>query len=106
MQETLNRNQNRPLMAWLITGTANSRRQSASSSSAAPTRTFCWIGSFRRFTSGNVSTPEPANSTTGKTILSGMSSQPTLGNGRSQPPQKSVTATDETTKMLAYSARK
>src|SRR5581483_7779026 len=30
----------------------------------------------------------------------------TWGNGRNQPPRKSVTTTDETTIMLAYSARK
>src|SRR5262249_14267864 len=30
----------------------------------------------------------------------------TFGNGRSQPPRNSVVATDETTIMLAYSARK
>src|SRR5919198_254270 len=48
----------------------------------------------------------PIASSTGKPTFNGSSSQLTLGNGRSQPPQKSVTATPATTKMLAYSARK
>src|SRR3954463_2600038 len=33
-------------------------------------------------------------------------SAPTLGNGRSHPPRNSVVATEETTIMFAYSARK
>ena len=41
----------------------------------------------------------------GHTLVMG-SIQLTLGNGRSQPPQNRVTATEETTKILAYSARK
>src|SRR5437870_1277403 len=104
MHETFSKNQKSPITAWFTIGIKNST-PIATSSSATTTSTFCCIGSFNRLTSGSVSTPEPINSTTGTTTLIG-SSQPTFGNGRSQPPQKSVTATPDTTKILAYSARK
>ena len=39
-------------------------------------------------------------------MMSRKCSAATLGNGRSQPPKNSVVATDETTIMFAYSARK
>src|SRR5262249_38963156 len=64
------------------------------------------IGSTSRLTSGTLSAAEPRNRTTGTPKFIGNSSQAIFGNGRSQPPQNSVTATADTTKMLAYSARK
>ena len=54
----------------------------------------------------NLSAAEPTITEYGKYDVQRDSRNVILGNGRSQPPQKSVTATAETTKMLAYSARK
>ena len=55
---------------------------------------------------GKQARPAPAKSSTGTPKFSGIASQATLGKGLSHPPQKSVTATAETTIMLTYSARK
>src|SRR5580700_285651 len=105
MVDTLKKNQNIPDTGALIAGITNTK-ESAISPRAAATRTFCCIGSRSFFTSLNVAKPDPRKTNAGKPVLRGVPSHATLGNGRSQPPQKSVTATEETTKMLAYSARK
>src|ERR1035441_8214669 len=63
-------------------------------------------GFFSFLTKGSVIAPEPANTITGKATLKGKASQLTLGKGRSQPPTKRVTATEATTNILVYSARK
>ncbi len=43
--------------------------------------------------------PEPASARNGTPALSGHSSHATFGNGRSQPPQNRVTATEATTTL-------
>src|ERR1039457_2500321 len=101
MKETLKRKQNRLITALFTTGIANNAPK-PTSSSATKTSTFCWIGSFNFFTMGNVNKPEPTNRITGNAKFSGYFSHSTFGKGRSQPPQKSVTATPEITKILAY----
>src|ERR1035441_9686403 len=105
MVNTFSRNQNSPMTALFTTGTIKTPATSTSASATA-TSTFCCMVSFSFFTSVSVMEPEPTNNTTGNATFSGTSSPATLGNGRNQPPQNSATATEETTKMLAYSARK
>src|ERR1035437_6507538 len=105
MVDTFSRNQNIGTTASFAAGMMNTAPTSTSAS-AHSTSTFRCIESFSFLTSVKVMAPEPTNSTTGNTTFRGTASQVTLGKGRSQPPQKSVTATEETTKMLAYSARK
>src|ERR1022692_4270220 len=105
MVNTFNRNQNNPITASFTTGIIK-MPPTSTSASAHNTSTFCCMVSFSFFTSVSVMAPEPTNNTTGNATFSGTSSHLALGNGRSQPPQNSATATDETTKMLAYSARK
>src|SRR5262245_23378614 len=98
-------NQNSPIMAALIGGTRNGR-PTAMHRIAAPIRVFCCTGSFSFLSSTKQLAPEPINNSAGNNVLSGNSVHGTFGKGRSQPPQKSVTATEDTTKMFAYSARK
>src|SRR6266550_3087490 len=97
-------NQNNPMMAELTGGIRNGI-PTAMHRIAAPTSVFCCTGSLSFFSSTKQLKPDPINSRAGNIVLT-HSSQATLGNGRSHPPQNSVTATDDTTKMLAYSARK
>src|ERR1035441_4256649 len=105
MVDTLKRNQNIPDTGPLIAGTTKIPATNISRA-AAPTSTFCCIGSRSFFTRVRVSRPDDKNRITGNPTLKAKPSHFTLGKGRSQPPQKSVTATEATTKILAYSARK
>src|ERR1700682_705710 len=98
-------NQNSPIIAALTGGIRNGTPTSMHRI-AAPTSVFCCIGSFNFLTNTKQLAPDPMNSRAGNTVLSGNSTHETLGNGRSHPPQNNVTATDETTKIFAYSARK
>src|SRR5579864_186376 len=99
---TLNMNQNSPMMA-VLTGPIRNGTPASMQRIAAPTSVFCCTGSFNFLTRMKELAPEPMNSSAGNIVLIGISSQPTLGNGRSHPPQNDVTATDETTKIFAYS---
>ena len=63
------------------------------------------MGSFSFLSSTKRLAPDPINGRAGNIVFSGSSSQATFGKGRSHPPQNSVSAIDETTKMFAYSAR-
>ena len=87
------------LTAAFTTGIANNPAIPISPT-AISASTFCCSGSFSFLISGNVSRPEPANSTTGNAKFTGISSHFTLANGRSHPPTQCVRVHSASSVML------
>src|SRR5512140_2038858 len=102
---TLKKNQNGAEAALVTTGIRNSEPRKMSPRITTSRMYLCAVEGWR-FSKKIDAKPEPASTRNGTPALSGQSSHATFGNGRSQPPQNSVTATEATTKMLLYSARK